>query len=152
MFCDSLTMSDRGGSLHRLYHDLKLQAGHTQLLLWFWDQRTWTMHLTSNIVAQGQQYMFGYVIPLFYERYTRHGIHMSVVDHPIDHWMTSTPPFRRAQLLHCFSHRRDWIMYLTSVVVVHGQWHSNVHAMLLFYKCYMRHIPCLTGVGNPVYH
>ena len=108
-----------------------------------------TCHLCSGPrMMVGLWICYPNVVWVLYEACTK--IHMDWSPHRSQHDLQLHS--RHAQMSSWFSDPRAWAMYLTSVVVVHGQWHSNVHAMLLFYKCYMRHIPCLTGVGNPVYH
>ena len=56
------------------------------------------------------------------------------------------------QLLPWFSKTKDWTMDLISVVVVHGWWYLNGHAIPPFHECHMRHGPHLTGVDYLLDH
>ena len=144
------TIPDRGRSSHRPQHDLQPHPRHAQLLSWFSEpRRTWTMHLISGIVVQRQWYMYGYVVPLFYECYMRAWIMPNRGGSP---YRPQHHP-RHAQLLLRFSESRVWTIYLIIGVVIQGWWYMyHGYAIPLFYVCYMRHGPCPTGMDHPTDH
>ena len=56
------------------------------------------------------------------------------------------------QLLPWFSDKRACVIYPISPIVAQGRWHRYEYAIPLFYECYMRHGPHLTGVNHPADH
>ena len=114
---ESWTTSDRGGSPHRLPHDHKLHPWYTQMLPWILEPRSWTMVLISGIVVQGWWHSYGFGISLFHDCYMSHELHLTGVDHSIDHSMTSNytldmlscyPGFLTQELEQCTSSVVQW--------------------------------------------
>ena len=88
MLYEAWATSDRVGQPHILHHDLQLHSRHARLLRCLLEPWTWTMHLISSIVVQGQLSMYGNAIPLFCECYIRHGKYLTGVARPIYHIIT----------------------------------------------------------------
>ena len=55
---------------------------------WFLRKRAWTMYLISGVVVQEWWYMYRYAISLFYDCYTRNGLHLT----ELNHLQTTTQP------------------------------------------------------------
>ena len=91
-------------------------------------------------------------IPLFYECYMMHGQHLTGVNHPTDHSMifNYTPDMLR-YYPRCWN-KSAWTICLSSVIVFKGWWYMYGYAISLFYECYMRNGPRLTGVNHPSGH
>ena len=83
-------MSNRCISPHRPRYDFQLYPRHDQLLPWILEPRAWTVDLTSGVVVQWWWLIYGYVMQLFHECYMRHGPHLTGVNHPTYHGMTSS--------------------------------------------------------------
>ena len=104
----------------------------------------------SGVLVQGWWYTYGYAIPLFYECYMsmRYRPNLTGVDRPTANSMMPNYTTDMLRPLPWFSDSRAWTMYLISGVVV--QWWRHLYGCTvpLFYECYVRHVPCLTGVDH----
>ena len=144
--------SDRGESPHRPQHDIQLHSGHAQLLLWFFGEKG-----LNNVPHQwGSDSRMMIHVWIYYPTvlcvFYGACITYDRVNHLTNKSMTSN---YTKDMLSCYTEfwkQRAWTMYLISGVVVQECWYMYGYAIPLFYECYMRHGPHMTGVNHPIDH
>ena len=116
-------MYDRGESPHMPLTDLQLHPWYAQLLPWFLDPRSWTVHLTSGIVVRMRIGVWICYSTVFWVT----TYDMGGSPHRPHHDLQLNS--RHAQLLPWFSKSRAWTMHLTSGVVVgdhNREWYAYI--------------------------